>query len=55
MWIPVSDRLPKPFNRVWVKTDSDKQTTAYVTAAGEWRINCPRIAAERPTVESWRE
>lgn len=55
MLIPVSERLPKPFNRVWVKTDSGKQTTAYVNDAGEWRINCPRIAAEKPAVVSWRE
>ncbi len=50
-----NQRLPKPFSRVWVKTDSGKETTAYVNAAGEWRINCPRIAAENPTVVSWRE
>ncbi|NKG32491.1 50S ribosomal protein L13 [Erwinia rhapontici] len=50
-----SERLPRKFQRVWVKTDSGKETTAYVNAAGEWRINCPRIAAENPTVVSWRE
>lgn len=29
--------------------------TGYVNEAGEWRINCPRIAAQKPTVISWRE
>jgi len=54
MWIPVSERLPTVFSRVWVKTDTDSQTTGYVNEAGEWRINCSRIAAERPNVISWR-
>lgn len=55
MWIPVSERLTKAFSRVWVKTDTGAQATGYVSEAGEWRINCPRIAAEKPTVISWRE
>lgn len=55
MWIPVSERLPKPFTRVWVKTSNGRQTTGYVNSGGEWRINCPRIAAENPIVVSWRE
>ncbi len=55
MWIPVSEGLPRAFSRVWVKTDNGAQTTGYVNEAGEWRINCPRIAAEKPTVISWRE
>jgi len=55
MWVPVSERLPKAFIRVWVKTDSGVQTTGYVNEAGEWRINCPRIAAKRPNVISWRK
>lgn len=55
MSIPASERLPRKFQRVWVKTDSGKETTGYVNAAGEWRINCPRIAAENPKVISWRE
>lgn len=54
MWIPVLERLPKAFSRVWVKTDSGAQTTGYVNMAGEWKINCPRIAAEKPTVIGWR-
>jgi len=55
MWIPVSEWLPRAFSRVWVKTDKGIQATGYVNEAGEWRINCPRIAAEKPTVISWRE
>lgn len=55
MGIPASERLPRKFLRVWVKTDSGKETTGYVNAAGEWRINCPRIAAENTTVISWRK
>lgn len=55
MWVPVSERLPKAFSRVWVKTAKGEQTTGYVNDAGEWRINCPRIAAEKPTVTSWRK
>lgn len=55
MWVPVSERLPKAFSRVWVKTDRGAQTTGYVNDAGEWRINCPRIAADKPIVTSWRK
>lgn len=54
-WIPVAQRLPKPFNRVWLKTSTGQQTTGYVNSNGGWVINCPRIAAENPTVISWRE
>jgi len=54
-WIPVTQRLPKPFIRVWLKTSCDRQTTGYIKSGGEWVINCPRIAAEKPTVKSWRE
>jgi len=55
MWISVSARLPKPFELVWVKTSTGRQTTAHVNAAGEWRIKCPRIAADNPEVISWKE
>lgn len=55
MWIPVSERLPRAFSRVWVKTDKGSQATGYVNEAGEWQINCPRIAAQKPTVTSWRK
>lgn len=54
-WIPVVERLPKPFERVWVKTDTARQTTGFVNDRGEWKFNCPKIAAERPAVISWRE
>lgn len=54
-WISVAQRLPKPFNRVWLKTSSGRQTTGFVKSSGEWVINCPRIAAEKPAVTSWRE
>jgi len=53
-WQPAA-QPPKPFRRVWVKTDSGAQTTGYVTEAGKWRINCARIAALKPAVISWRE
>ena len=55
MWVPVAERLPKPFERVWIKTDTNKQTTGFVNSHGEWAINCPKIAAEQPAVVSWRE
>jgi len=55
VWITVTERLPKPFVRVWIKTDTNKQTTGFVSSSGEWTINCPRIATERPSVVSWRE
>ncbi len=54
-FIPVTLRLPKPFDRVWLKTSCGRQTTGYINSAGEWVINCPRIAAEKPAVISWRE
>lgn len=55
VWVPVVERLPKPFERVWIKTDTNKQTTGFVNCRGEWAINCPRIVAEHPAVFSWRE
>ena len=54
-FISVTQRLPKPFSRVWLKTSTGRQTTGYVKSSGEWVINCPHIAAEKPTVISWRE
>lgn len=54
-WILAAQRLPKPFNRVWLKTSCGRQTTGYVNSSGEWVFNCKRIAAENPTVTSWRE
>jgi len=53
-WQPPSSP-PKPYDRVWLKTSTGRQTTGYVKNSGEWVISCPRIAAEKPTVISWRE
>lgn len=50
-----ASQLPKPFERVWVKTSNGRQTTGYVNSSGEWVINCPRIAAEKPAVTGWRK
>lgn len=52
-WLPAS-QLPKPFERVWVKTSNGRQTTGYVNSSGDWMINCPRIAAEKPAITEWR-
>lgn len=52
-WQPPSSP-PKPFERVWLKTSNGKQTTGYVNGSGDWVINCPRIAAEKPEVTGWR-
>lgn len=54
-WISTKDRQPKPFTRVWIKTANGRQTTGYVNSSGEWVINCPRIAAEKPAVIGWRK
>jgi len=53
-WQPAS-QPPKPFERVWIMTSSGRQTTGYVNSSGEWVINCPRIAADKPAVTSWRK
>ncbi len=54
-WVRSSHQLPRSFERVWVKTSNGRQTTGYVNSSGEWVINCQRIAAEKPTVTSWRK
>lgn len=54
-WLSVGQGLPKPFVKVWVKTSTGRQATAYVKSNGEWVINCPKVAAEKPTVVEWRE
>ena len=54
-WVSVNDRFPKPFTRVWLMTDSGKQTTGYIKPNGEWVISCARIAAEQPKIIRWRE
>lgn len=54
-WIPVTERLPRAFSRVWVQTDTGKQVTGYVKSNGEWFINCPRIRATGAKVLRWKE
>lgn len=55
VWIDVTERSPKPFSRVWVRTDTGRETTGYVNSSGEWFINCPRIRATAAIVLRWRE
>ncbi|MEB6378150.1 hypothetical protein MXM41_04245 [Leclercia adecarboxylata] len=54
-WTPVSVRLPRSFTRVWVLTNTGRETTGYVKSDGEWFINCPRIRATGAVVLRWRE
>lgn len=54
-WTPVSVRLPRSFTRVWMLTDTGRETTGYVKSDGEWLINCPRIRATGAVVLRWRE
>jgi hypothetical protein len=54
-WIDVNHRIPTPFVRVWVMTDTGRQTTGYVNNAGEWTINCPKVQASGAVVVKWRE
>ncbi|GAB0972726.1 hypothetical protein [Escherichia coli] len=54
-WTPVSVRLPRSFTRVWVLTDTGRETTGYVKSDGEWFINCPRIRATGAVVLRWKE
>lgn len=54
VWNDANQQQPKPFTRVWIKTANGRQTTGYVNSSGDWVINCPRIAAEKPVVIGWR-
>lgn len=54
-WISISVRLPRAFTRVWVITDTGRETTGYVKSDGEWFINCPRIRATGAAVLRWRD
>lgn len=54
-WISVSVRLPRPFSRVWVLTDTGRQTTGYVKSDGEWFINCELIRATGASVLRWKD
>lgn len=51
----VKHGLPKSFTRVWVMTDTGRETTGYVNSVGEWVINCKRIRDSGAKVERWRE
>lgn len=54
-WTSVSVRLPRSFTRVWVLTDTGRETTGYVKSNGEWFINCERIRATGAKVLRWKE
>lgn len=54
IWVSAEERLPKPFSRVWVLTDTRRETTGYVKSDGSWHINCPRIRATGAIVLQWR-
>ncbi|EPJ5100225.1 hypothetical protein P0309_004281 [Citrobacter freundii] len=51
----VKHGLPRSFTRVWVMTDTGRETTGYVKSNGEWVINCVTIRATGAVVVSWRE
>lgn len=54
-WTSVKQRLPRSFTRVWVMTDTGRQTTGYVKSDGEWFINCAAIRATGAVVLRWKE
>lgn len=54
-WQPVTASKPKALSRVWVKTDTGRETTGYLKSDGEWVINCVTIRATGAVVVSWRE
>lgn len=54
-WVSVSAMLPRAFSRVWVMTDTGRETTGYVNSNGEWVINCPRIRATGAVVLRWKD
>ncbi|SAG28823.1 hypothetical protein [Enterobacter hormaechei] len=51
----VKHGLPRSFTRVWVMTDTGRETTGYVKPDGEWFINCPRIRATGAKVLRWKD
>lgn len=51
----VSVRLPRSFSRVWVMTDTGRETTGYVKSDGEWFINCEKIRVTGAKVLRWKE
>ncbi|EAA7486023.1 TPA: DUF551 domain-containing protein [Salmonella enterica] len=54
-WISVKQRLPEPFVKVWVITDSGRRVTGYVKSNGEWYLLCRKVAAESPEVIRWED
>ncbi len=54
-WVSVKQRLPEPFVKVWVMTDSGKRVTGYVKSNGDWYLLCRKVAAENPEVIRWEE
>lgn len=54
-WQPVTTSKPKALSRVWVMTDTGRETTGYVKSDGEWVINCVTIRATGAKVERWKE
>ncbi|ECD2968478.1 50S ribosomal protein L13 [Salmonella enterica subsp. enterica] len=54
-WKSVRYSLPRAFIRVWVMTDTGRETTGYVKSNGEWFINCPEIRATGAIVLRWRD
>lgn len=51
----VTEGKPKPFTRVWVLTDTGRETTGHVKSDGEWFINCAAIRATGALVLRWKE
>lgn len=50
----VTEGKPKPLTRVWVETDTGRETTGYVKSDGEWFILCERIRNSGAKVIRWR-
>lgn len=53
--ISVRQRLPEPFVKVWVITDSGRRITGYVKSNGEWYLLCRKVASESPEVIRWED
>ncbi|CZW48595.1 gp12 [Enterobacter hormaechei] len=51
----VTEGKPKPLTRVWVETDTGRETTGYVKSNGEWYLLCRKVAAENPEVIRWED
>jgi len=54
-WVPVEVKLPATFTRVWVRTDTGRETTGHVKSDGQWFINCASIRATGAKVLKWKE